>query len=202
MARPVSWLPRLHEIRRSVASSVRSHYTRRDLEHLFQLQTSAASALLDLLPATGLGTSQLVERDALEEFLDRVQKATDVAALLRELREKRQPSSRRKIRYLVQRDVELPSPDALPTGLTLERGRMEVKFQSLEELAGMMMQIAQWLDSDPERFAQDYEPKAEEPVLTDLVENLSAMFAELERMEALRSTTLARTFQQSVLTTT
>ncbi|MDQ1450390.1 MAG: hypothetical protein QOK38_256 [Acidobacteriaceae bacterium] len=35
MPRPISWLPRLHEIRRSVVNSVRSHYDRNDLERLF-----------------------------------------------------------------------------------------------------------------------------------------------------------------------
>jgi hypothetical protein len=37
MPRPLSWLPRLHEIDRSVANSVRSHYDRRDIERLFEL---------------------------------------------------------------------------------------------------------------------------------------------------------------------
>jgi len=32
MPRPLSWLPRLHEISRSVANSVRSHYDRHDLQ--------------------------------------------------------------------------------------------------------------------------------------------------------------------------
>ena len=193
MARPISWLPRLHEIRRSIAGSVRSHYTRRDLEHLFQLQTSAASALLDLLPTTGLGSAQLVEREALLAFLDRVQETEDVPALLRNLRENRPPASRRKIRFLVQRDAEPPSLDALPAGLTVERGRIEVQFQTLEGLATVIMQVAQWLDADPEGFAEAYEPKPDKPEITGEVGELAALFAELERLEAARSDRLQST---------
>ncbi len=195
MARPVSWLPRLHQIQHSVAASVRSHYTRRDIEYLFQLQTSAASALLDLLPTIGLGTAQLVERDALEEFLRLVHRADDVAALLRDLRAKKRPSSRRKIRFLVQRDIEPPSPDNLPSGLTLERGRIEVKFQSLEELAGVMMQIAQWLDSDPESFAHAYQPMAAQRTSVGAIDEVSTLFAELEHMEKSRRSPSSSNFE-------
>ena len=42
MPRRLSWLPRLHEIRRSVGNSVRSHYDRRDLQTLFEFQPRAA----------------------------------------------------------------------------------------------------------------------------------------------------------------
>jgi len=44
MPRPLSWLPRLHVIRRTVANSVRSHYDRRELETLFELQPDRPEA--------------------------------------------------------------------------------------------------------------------------------------------------------------
>jgi hypothetical protein len=72
MPRPGSWLPRLHTISRSVANSVRSHYDRRDLEHLFELQPRAAQKLLEMLPTVEIGTSRLVDREVLAGFLDRV----------------------------------------------------------------------------------------------------------------------------------
>ncbi len=71
MPRPVSWLPRLHEIRRSVDTSVRSHYDRHDLQRLFELQPRAAQKLIEMLPAVTVGTSRLVEREALASFLER-----------------------------------------------------------------------------------------------------------------------------------
>ena len=44
MPRPISWLPQLHAIERSVQNSVRSHYQRRDLEQLFSLQPRARNS--------------------------------------------------------------------------------------------------------------------------------------------------------------
>ena len=60
MPRPISWLPRLHEIRRSVFNSVRSHYDRNDLERVFEVQPRSAQLLLELLPTVRLGRSLLV----------------------------------------------------------------------------------------------------------------------------------------------
>ena len=68
LPRTLSWLPRLHEIRRAVGNSVRSHYGRHDLEALFELQPRAAQQLLGLLPPVTVGTSRLVEAEALGDF--------------------------------------------------------------------------------------------------------------------------------------
>ena len=94
MPRPVSWLPRLHEIRRSVANSVRSHYGRRDLEQLFELQPRAAQKLIEMLPTVQIGTSLLLEREALAGFLDRVREAEDVTALFEQVRAEKAGVSR------------------------------------------------------------------------------------------------------------
>ncbi len=72
MPRPASWLPRLYDITRSVTNSVRSHYQRRDLELLFELQPRAAQKLLKMLPTTEVGTGHLVSRETLLSFLARV----------------------------------------------------------------------------------------------------------------------------------
>ena len=88
MPRPVSWLPRLHEIRRSVQNSVRSHYDRRDLEQLFELQPRSAQNFFALLPSVPVGRSRLVEREALARFLDGVQEADDVPAYMERVRER------------------------------------------------------------------------------------------------------------------
>jgi hypothetical protein len=63
MPRPITWLPQLHEIRRSIANSVRSHYDRRDIEALFELQRRAAQKLVEMLPIVRIGTSHLIQRD-------------------------------------------------------------------------------------------------------------------------------------------
>ncbi len=55
VARPVSWLPRLHTITKTVQNSVRSHYDRGDLERLFELQPRAAQKMLEMLPIVRSG---------------------------------------------------------------------------------------------------------------------------------------------------
>lgn len=130
--------PRLHDIRKVVANSVRSHYDRRDLEGLFQLQPRAAQKLLEMLPNIQIGTSRLVEREALASFLERVHQADDITGLFETIRKEKAGSSRRKIRSLVRRDIEPASLTSLPDSISLSRGRLEVSFNTVEQLAEAM----------------------------------------------------------------
>ncbi len=185
MPRPVSWLPRLHEIRRSVDSSVRSHYDRHDLERLFELQPRAAQKLMELLPTVPVGTSRLVEREALASFLERVQGAEDTSSLIQQVRREKSAPSRRGLRTLVRRDAEPASLTATPEGLSLERGRLEISFRNLEQLAENLVYLAHLLDIDLDGFAQAYEPEAPPPAETNnAAGEVQAMFGELEQMEA------------------
>ncbi len=185
MPRPVSWLPRLHEIRRSVDASVRSHYDRRDLERLFELQPRAAQKLLELLPTIPVGTSRLVEREALASFLKRIQEAEDTSSLIEQVRQEKAAPSRRSLRTLVRRDAEPASLAIIPEGMSLERGRLEISFRNLEQLAESLVYLARLLDGDLDRFAQAYEPEAPPPAETDdAPREVGAMFRELEQMEA------------------
>ena len=156
MARPPTWLPRLHQLRQTVSNSVRSHYDRKDLERLFELQPRAAGKLLETLPTVAVGTSRLVERDALVAFLEKVHQNGDVAAVLGEVRQEKSAASRRRLRSLVQRDTSAVSLTCLPEAITLERGRLEVRFRTVEELAEGMYWLARLLEDDGEGFAQTY----------------------------------------------
>ena len=158
LPRPVSWLPRLHAIRKTVAGSVRSHYGRRDLELLFELQPRAAQKLLELLPSTQVGTSRLVEREALAGFLERVHGADDVSEAFDAMRQEKATFPRRSLRTLIQVDEEAASLDAPPHGLILGRGRLEVRFESMEELAQADVLPCEGARRDLETFAKQYEP--------------------------------------------
>ena len=182
MSRPVSWLPRLHEIRRSVANSVRSHYGRRDLEQLFELQPRAAQKLIVMLPTVQIGTSLLVEREALAVFLDRVREADDVTALFEQVRAEKASVSRKKVRALVPRDRESATLSSLPESIALSRGRLEISFATVEQLAEAMFAIARVLDTEVDAFAQTYEPEMLPEVMEDAGE-IDALFAELGAME-------------------
>ena len=58
----------------------------------------------------------------------------------------------------MQRDDAPASIASLPEALTLSRGRVEVKFRSLEELASTMYFLARLLEGDPDAFTREYEP--------------------------------------------
>jgi hypothetical protein len=183
MPRPISWLPRLHEIARSVANSVRSHYDRRDLEQLFELQPRAAQKLLELMPTVPVGTSRLVDREVLAGFLDRVREAEDVPRLLEQIRQEKSKSSRRKVRNLVRREFDPIDLDSLPESLALSRGRIEISFRTVEQLAQDLFKIAQVLTEDVEEFVRRFEPEPP-PIEIDDANEVRYLFAELERMEA------------------
>src|SRR5438045_1404099 len=100
MSRPLSWLPRLTEIRRAVHQSARSHYERKDIERLFQIQPRRAQELIQCIsPSARVGRSFLLERGALQAFLDAIAEGADPASLLAA---RSRPAPRRKLRILVQ----------------------------------------------------------------------------------------------------
>ena len=158
MPRPLSWLPRLHLIRRSVANSVRSHYDRHDLEKLFEVQPRSAQLLLELMPTVPLGRSLLVEREALAQFLERLHQADDVPAELERLRAQKPGKTRKKLRYVVTEEAAQATVASLPPNLTAEPGRLEIRFATLVELAQTLHAVAQALDHDLETCVRLWEP--------------------------------------------
>jgi len=183
MARSASWIPRLNEIQRAVSSSIRSHYTRRELEVLFQLQPRAALNLIELLPTVSIGTSLLVEKDALLSFLQGAQDVDDATAYFERLRLAKVTVSHRKIRSLIRQDREPLAISSLPSAVRLLRGRLEVTFATVEQLAESMYALARALDSDLDNFATAYEvrePEHDSPELDEITQ----MFADLDRIES------------------
>ena len=154
MPRPISWLPRLHEITRTVTSSVRSHYDRRDIEKLFELQPRAAQELLKLLPSVQVGTSRLLDREVLADFLGRVRDTEDAASLLDTLREEKATISKRRPRSLVRRDLDPVSITSLPDSMTVSQGRLEVTFETVEQLVECMLMLARVLEGEGEKRAR------------------------------------------------
>ena len=186
MPRPVSWLPRLHEIRRAVASSVRSHYERKEIESLFQVQPRAAQLLLEMLPTSVIGRSRLVERQTLADFLDRIHKSDDPSAELDLIRAQGGKASRKKIRTLVRLDSEPLQLDSLPANIEFIPGQMIVSFRTIEDLAQTMYSLARAIETDGDELARRYEVQE---VADDGSPNRSefdAMLQELSNLEATR----------------
>lgn len=160
MARPVSWLPRLSEIRRSVAESVRSHYSTKDLEQLFQLQPRSAQMLASLLPTVPVGNAQLIERRTLCTLLDRVTASDDPGRELASLRSRpKPPPVRRKLRELVRADV-LAEQSGLPANVAVpELGLLTIRYSNMEDLATALHGLAVLLEGDLGGFATLYVPE-------------------------------------------
>jgi hypothetical protein len=188
MPRPVSWLPRLHEIRRSVINSVRSHYDRRDLEQLFQLQPRAAQKLLEMFPTVQVGTSRLVDREMLAGFLDRVRDSDRTPELFEQMRSEKSTASRRKVRSLVRRDKEPISLTSLPSSIRLSPGRLEVSFRTVEEMAQIMYALARVIESDGDELVRRFEVHEETVECAPMRAEYDAMMTELAEMEAASAT--------------
>ena len=175
MPRPISWLIRLHEIRRAVDASIRSHYERKEIEALFQVQPRAAQLLLEMLPTTAIGRSRLVGRQVLADFLDRIHKADDPAKELDLIRAQGAEVSRKKLRTLVRRDVEPLRLDSLPANIEFIPGQMIVSFRTIEDLAQAMYSLARAIDTDGDELARRYE-------VHEVVDDRSPNLSECETM--------------------
>ena len=160
MPRPISWLPRLHVITRTVNHSIRSHYDRHELEVLFELQPRAAQKLLEMLPTVKIGNSHLVDREVLARFLERVRDTDDTAELFEEIRGEKARISRRKPRSIVRRDLDPIGLGSLPSSITLSQGRLEIACPTVEELAEAMYAIARILEAEGDEFARHFEARS------------------------------------------
>lgn len=183
MPRPLSWLPRLHLIEQSVASSVRSHYQRRDFERLFELQPRAAQLLMDALPTVGIGRSRLVERDHLLTFLKLMKEAENPSKALEQVKQGRPAASTRSLRHLITQDCPPVTWESLPGSLRLLPGQVLVEFRRVEDLAEALLALASLLDRQLEEFAERYEIRPPVSASSEEREEVEALFQELERLE-------------------
>ena len=184
MPRPITWLPRLPEIRRSVKNSARSHYERKDIERLFELQPRAAQALVQgISPSAKVGRSFLLASADLEAFLDRIHEGAEPASLLSRQPE---PVPRRRLRELVQVDRVPARLDEAPGNISFQPGELAISFHSMEELAGALLALAEILDN-AEQFAlfEDRFVPRQTPPDTGTKDRATVekMFAELEATE-------------------
>ena len=158
MARRISWLPRISEIRRSVRNSARTHYDRHELERLFEVQPRSAQMLLELMPTTTLGRSLLVEREALARFLEGLDQADNVSVELERLRAAKQVKPANSLRYIVTDEIAHTAADSLPANLTVEPGRLEIRFSTITELAEGLHAVAAALSTDLDSCVRLWEP--------------------------------------------
>jgi hypothetical protein len=157
MPRTISWLDRIIPISRTVKDSARSHYDRKDIERLFELQPRAAQQLMAALPSVPVGRARLVEREALSDFLSRLNDAKNPGETFARMRAEGGKTVRRKLRDFSLQDYPA-SADSPPRMMTIKRGELKVKFRTIEELAEAMLYLATVFSHDLEGFARLYEP--------------------------------------------
>jgi len=155
MPRPISWLPFVRELHRSVSGSVRSHYESSQIQALFKLQPRSAQMLIELMPRQPIGNSFLIKKEDLTVLLERVREAKDaggnkaVRELFEKIRTEEKPGIvRQKVRGLVRRDHEPAVVASLPERISLRRGHVSIDFRNQVELAEAMMWIAKVIESD------------------------------------------------------
>lgn len=178
MARTYSWLPRLAEIRKAAAGSTRSHWSRAQLQDLFQIQQSPATRLMDVMPTVKMNVGLFVEREALLAFLDKVREVEDVPKLMGELKAAKNAPTRRNLRSLVQRDVGPVGFEGMPANLALERGRMSIQFDTLDQLVETEFFNARLIQDHLEEYARRFEPIKDVKPNAD-ADEVKRMFAEL-----------------------
>lgn len=101
MPRSLSWLDRIVPILRTVQESARSHYDRKELQRLFELQPRSAQQLMAALPSISIGRAHLVEREALSDFLRRLNESENPAKTLALMRAGGGKTVRRKLREVL-----------------------------------------------------------------------------------------------------
>ena len=142
---------------RAVSESSRSHYDRKDLQRLFAIQARSAQHLIATMPSVAVGRARLVEREELLRLLTCLDEAADPTEVYAKLRGAGGRRVRRQLRTLSLQDNHADL-DAPPTGLSLCRGELKLQFQSLEQLAEILVYLATILRDDVAAFASRYEP--------------------------------------------
>lgn len=179
MARTLSWISRSDEIRKAVENSVRSHWDRRHLQQLFQLQSRATGKLLASMPTVqGPGKSLLVERSALIAYLE------DPGSAKLGTRGK---TSRKRPRTLLLRDQAPGSIGEIPSSVTLERGRLEIRFATLEQMVDSLWRVAMAAQDDWDALAGVCDPEEPRLAKKDGQDDMKALWAELRELEAQRA---------------
>jgi hypothetical protein len=187
MARPISWLPRLAEIRRTVMNSKRELYDSLALEKLFGIQRRGVGNLVAVLPAVKVGASLVVERDVLARFLEELSKAEDPAAAYAKRRRGKKPP--RKSKLMVRRQlITEGSLVSLPDTVKLRPGHIEFQYGSKLELLESMAMFLGAVENDEDVFLEKYvtgQPNsAQRAKFREEVRDARRLFAELRQMEA------------------
>ena len=155
MPAPPRWLLAVPDAVRQLERLDRDLVTRRDLERLFGVSRARAAQLMRTFGAELAGSSRVLRR---ADLLRQLKKIRGRAAYRNEeQRRARVVGELRRARLTgIRVAVPVESLEArlagLPEGVTVEAGRIEVRFGSAREAVARLFALAQALTNDYERF--------------------------------------------------
>ena len=155
MPAPPRWLLAVPDAIRQLEALDRDLLTRRDVERLFGVSRARAAQLMRTFGAELVGASRVLRRTALLRQLRRPRtraafrgEATRRDRVVTAIRQARLTG----IRVAVPREALEARLSGLPDGVSVEPGRIEVRFSSAKDAVGRLFALAQALTNDYERF--------------------------------------------------
>ena len=155
MPAPPRWLLAVPDAIRQLEALDRDLLTRRDVERLFGVSRARAAQLMRTFGAELVGASRVLRRTALlrqlrqyrqrAAFRGEEARRTRLVAALRQARLTR-------IRVAVPREARKARLSGLPDGVSVEPGRIEVRFSGAKDAVGRLFALAQALTHDYEQF--------------------------------------------------
>ena len=151
------WLLAIPDAIRQLEALDREVLTRRDIEQLFGVSRARAATLMQTFGAELTGNQRTLPRTQLLRQLRRHR--TRVAFRGEETRRDRVVTAIRQARLTGIR-VAVPSEAlearlaGLPAGVSVEPGRIEVRFSGAQDAVGRLFALAQALTNDYERFEE------------------------------------------------
>ena len=151
------WLLAIPDAIRQLDALDRDLLTRRDLEQLFGVSRARAATLMQTFGAALTGHQRTLPRTQLLRQLRQHRagaafrgEATRRARLLTELRTARLTG----IRVAVPSEALEARLSGLPAGVSVEPGRIEVRFRGAQDAVGWLFALAQALTHDYDRFEE------------------------------------------------
>ena len=155
MPAPPRWLLAVPDAIRQLETLDRDLLTRRDVERLFGVSRARAAQLMRTFGAERVGASRVLRRTALLRQLRKYRQRAAFRGeeerrtrLVAELRQARLTG----IRVAVPIEALEARLAGLPEGVTVEAGRIEVRFSGAQDAVGRLFALAQALTHDYEQF--------------------------------------------------
>ena len=155
MPAPPRWLLTVPDAIRQLEALDRDLLTRRDVERLFGVSRARAAQLMRTFGAELVGASRVLRRTALlrqlrtyrqrAAFRGEEERRTRLVAELRQAR-------LTGIRVAVPIEARAARLSGLPDGVSVEPGRIEVRFSGAKDAVGRLFALAQALTHDYEQF--------------------------------------------------